>query len=193
MSGLDSLVIDINPNDMGKSNNFGSGIELLMNDKKKNNSNSIDIDLGNLSNLENELNTLTDDISTNTGSLNSKPVENINKMDSFNVKFDNNIKNVDSNLGEKTSNAFNKNKTWDGYGKYSEVPVTLSEEATMTNEELLKEKLHEFFPELPHVSWKKIQSSCKRWKKRHECFLKDYFEMKQKQALVPTTKDERED
>ena len=69
MSGLDSLVIDINPNDMGKSNNFGSGIELLMNDKKKNNSMSVmseDLKLGELSELETELNNLTDNIKDKT-------------------------------------------------------------------------------------------------------------------------------
>ena len=46
-----------------KSSNFGYGIELLMNDKKKNSGNSkglsSDIDINDLNNLEDELNDLT--------------------------------------------------------------------------------------------------------------------------------------
>ena len=46
-----------------KSTNFGSGIELLMNEKKKEGSGrqSSDIDIEDLNNLEDELNDLVDD------------------------------------------------------------------------------------------------------------------------------------
>lgn len=43
----------------GSSVNFGPGIELLMNDKKRNASNNINIDLGDLDKLENDLNELS--------------------------------------------------------------------------------------------------------------------------------------
>lgn len=49
------------------SSNFGPGIELLMNDKKRSASNNINIDLGDLDKLENELN----ELSGNTGSSGS--------------------------------------------------------------------------------------------------------------------------
>ena len=46
-----------------RSSNFGTGIELLMNDKKRNSGNSgglsSDIDINDLNNLEDELNDLT--------------------------------------------------------------------------------------------------------------------------------------
>lgn len=147
MSGLDSLVIDINPNDMGKSTNFGSGIELLMNDKKKNNSMSVmseDLKLGELSELETELNNLTDNIKDKTIENSfEKKIENTNKKnfmnnisESFNVKFED--KNTEPNIASKTADALNESKTWDGYGKVNKVPI--ENEQIFTKEELLKEK-----------------------------------------------------
>lgn len=47
------------PNSRNSTSNFGPGIELLMNDKKRSASNNINIDLGDLDKLENELNELS--------------------------------------------------------------------------------------------------------------------------------------
>ena len=61
-------ISELNLNDdfgRGKKTNFGSGIELLMNDKVKENSKTMgnsDFDLEDLNNLENELNGLVDDM-----------------------------------------------------------------------------------------------------------------------------------
>lgn len=55
----------------GSSNNFGPGIELLMNDKKRNASSNINIDLGDLDRLENELNELSGNGSSGFGSSGS--------------------------------------------------------------------------------------------------------------------------
>ena len=58
---LESTVIDLggNSGSSGSSSvNFGPGIELLMNDKRTG-SNNINIDLGELDNLEKELNEMT--------------------------------------------------------------------------------------------------------------------------------------
>ena len=44
-----------------KTSNFGGGIELLMNDKKKDNTFASDINIEDLNNLENELNDLVND------------------------------------------------------------------------------------------------------------------------------------
>ena len=67
MANLESMVIDLNPDDKSVINiadkpsvNFGGGIELLMNDKKK--GGSTEIGIGELSELENDLNNLSDDI-----------------------------------------------------------------------------------------------------------------------------------
>jgi hypothetical protein len=54
---LDNIVSDLPSSSSGPSVNFGSGIELLMNDKKKSGSNKVD--LGELDNLEAELNNLS--------------------------------------------------------------------------------------------------------------------------------------
>ena len=113
MSGLESLVIDINPSDsksvlnLEKSNDlpsmsFGGGIELLMNDKKKSTTATAsgDIGIGELSELENELNNLADDVKDKSLEKN-KPDIVSNIAESFNVKFDDVKVNKESNLGKK--------------------------------------------------------------------------------------------
>ena len=154
MSGLESLVIDINPSDtksvlnLEKSNelpsmSFGGGIELLMNDKKKGTgaTASGDIGIGELSTLENELNNLADDVNDKTfvNSLEkNKPDTVSNIAESFNVKFDDLKINKESNLGKKTADAYQDSKTWDGFGKFSSVPV--QSEPQLTKDELIREK-----------------------------------------------------
>ena len=66
MTNLESMVIDLNPDDKSVINigdkpsvNFGGGIELLMNDKKK--GGSTELGIGELSELENDLNNLSSD------------------------------------------------------------------------------------------------------------------------------------
>ena len=132
---LESIDLDISPPEV----NFGGGIELLMNDKKKGGT-SNSIDLGELSNLENELNKLTEDpktFSKETEIFNNEK-KSFPSMDFNNIK----KKEEDINLGEKTANAFQNNKTWDGFGKYKEIPIPSNPENNMTNEEILKEKFN---------------------------------------------------
>lgn len=118
--------------------NFGSGIELLMNDKKKSTSNGA-LDLGDLDNLENELNELSgnidathnnyggesggfantiNDIGSNLFGLNTNADTNIEiENDDLNADF------TDSNLGNATSESMGTTKTWDGFIKANEVPM----------------------------------------------------------------------
>lgn len=162
MSDLEPVVIelsgdtksDLNLNSeptLGKqpSVNFGGGIELLMNEKKRSGP-SQDQGLGELSELENELNDLTLDINEknveNTrSSLFSKAINDVNdKKDEVKVTLEDSAKSVNlgpdtSSLGEQTSSNLNVNKTWDGYGKVNPIPV-VSDEAPMTKEELVREK-----------------------------------------------------
>ena len=154
MSGLESLVIDINPsdsksvlnlekNDEIPSMSFGGGIELLMNDKKKgtNASGSADIGIGELSELENELNNLADDVKEKsfekTFEKNKPDILN-NVAESLNVKFNDVNVSKESNLGKKTADAYQDSKTWDGYGKFSSIPVQT--EPQLTKDELIREK-----------------------------------------------------
>lgn len=127
----------------GRSINFGGGLELLMNDRiKENKSSSNDINMEDLSRLESELNDLSD--SNETGSY--KP-----KSDFFNapsVSFSEppsmKLNGGTSNLGQSTSQTENDTKTWDGYGKFNNIPMNPDStgpiEPKLTKEEMLREK-----------------------------------------------------
>ena len=124
-----------------KSTNFGGGLELLMNDKvKESRKPTSDIELDDLNNLENELNDLVDDIPSSS----FKP-----KSDMFggpSVSFSEPAIKLgsDSGLGASTSQTENDNKTWDGYGKFNNIPLNpdkvLPSEPKLTKEEMLREK-----------------------------------------------------
>lgn len=167
MTDLEPVVIELNSGDnksdinlntkseptLGKqpSVNFGGGIELLMNEKKRGGSTN-DIGLGELSELENELNDLSVDIDKKTSEISRSSLFNSAINSLSDTKDDNNITietttsqkainlgNDSSNLGEQTAGSINVNKTWDGYGKVNPIPV-VSDEAPMTREELVREK-----------------------------------------------------
>jgi hypothetical protein len=136
--------LDLNNSDFGfenKSSNFGGGLELLMNDKVKDANRPVsDIDLDDLNNLENELNDLVDDIPSTT----YKPKSDLfnNPTSSFeekqpSVRFSDDI-------GQSTSQMDSDNKTWDGFGKFNNIPLNpdkaFSNEPKMSKEELLREK-----------------------------------------------------
>lgn len=125
--------------------NYGGGLELLMNDKKSK-TQSIDIGLGELSELENELNELTDigskNVEQSRSGLFESAINSISLNDNdkpHNVSFDNSKNDNDINLGSATVELASDNKTWDGYGKYNNIPVPQSE-PQLSKEDLLREK-----------------------------------------------------
>ena len=152
------------------SANFGSGIELLMNEKKfsgqgnsggsgihrvKSNDN---IGIDDITNLENELNNLSDTIKIddlpqqNTQDSNSNSNSNSKKSIFSNLfNIDNDTKDTkdtkqspaveEIDLGKKTAE-YGETKTWDGYGKFNNVPITQQtyEKPKLTKEEELREK-----------------------------------------------------
>jgi hypothetical protein len=136
-----------------KSSNFGTGIELLMNDKKKLNGNSglsSDFDINDLNNLEDELNELT----IPDGRKNIKEARSDIFYSGIKLKEDDthSIPDLDSpppeviNLGQSTKEQSNdEKKTWDGYGKFNNIPINpdfnkIKVEPQMSREEQLKEK-----------------------------------------------------
>jgi hypothetical protein len=141
-----------------KSSNFGIGIELLMNDKKRNSSGSSkissDIDVNDLNNLEDELNELTmpkksiksarSNMFSTSFKLNEDQVEDIN-MDEDDDNNDG-MFSEPLNLGASTKQqSSDEKKTWDGYGKFNDIPInpdiTKSQaEPKLSKEEALKEK-----------------------------------------------------
>ena len=155
---MDNDIIDISmnfdnlPQDNNWNNsrtNFGGGIELLMNDKKSDaRGPTSDIDIEDLNNLENELN----DLASNT-----TPMNNNFESGLFGVKtsFDDNHSvrfseepsiHIDDrpNLGQSTANTAAEPKTWDGYGKFNNVPINpdqrMSSEPKLSKDEMLREK-----------------------------------------------------
>ena len=140
-------MIDISLGGGAKSSNFGGGLELLMNEKVKDgpaiNAGNSDIDIGDLEDLEQDMNNLTDDIN----SISYEP-----KSDLFSandeprgVSFDNDV-NKSPSMGESTANIEGDQTTWDGFSKFNDIPVNpeadikVSSQPKMTAEELLREK-----------------------------------------------------
>jgi hypothetical protein len=110
--------------------NFGPGIELLMNDKKKSASFSTKLDLGELNNLEDELNELSGETKKLTGfstdgifnsaanlfGLGPSPTSG-NTADPISIEI------ADSNVGAATRESAGNTKTWDGFSKFNEIPL----------------------------------------------------------------------
>jgi len=136
---------DTTPTPAGPSVNFGPGIELLMNDKKRNASNNIHIDLGDLDKLENELNELsgssTKHVNLSGGASGSgsggssffgdKTFTGLaSSMFGFgngpttapSAKSVEEMEKTDSRLGHSTVESMGTTKTWDGFMKMGEVP-----------------------------------------------------------------------
>jgi len=144
-----------------KSSNFGSGIELLMNDKvKDNNKPKSDIDLDDLNNLENELNDLAgnDDSQYSSGfGLKSDLFGSSNDKPS--VRFS-----EPNTTGQNTAGTASDSKTWDGYGKFNNIPInpdkSVPSQPQMTKEEMLREKF-KFLRKLEALEKKGVELSKK--------------------------------
>jgi hypothetical protein len=126
--------------DMNGPSGSGSylGMDLLMNDKKRSSTNdNIKVDLGDLNDLETELNNLSDGASreqssampTDSKSLSGmasslfglggfnkteEPEPNRSNNDNYDIN--------DANLGQATRESVGTTKTWDGFSKMNEVP-----------------------------------------------------------------------
>ena len=142
--------LDFDDNNFGgnrgssKSTNFGGGLELLMNDRVKDSRKpTSDIDLDDLNNLENELNDLADIAPVSC----SRPQSDFFSNPSVSFNDDRGIKLNDENpLGQSTSQTEPDTKTWDGYGKFNNIPMnpdrTGPVEPKLSREEMLKEKFN---------------------------------------------------
>jgi hypothetical protein len=146
---MDITELELNDSNFGESrtSNFGGGLELLMNDRiKETRRPTSDIDLEDLNKLENELNDLVDDFPSTSSfapksDLFDKPSVSFDDTPSFKL---NGFNNNSDNLGKATFNTENDNKTWDGYGKFNNIPMNPDKqvplEPKMSKEEMLREK-----------------------------------------------------
>lgn len=123
---------------------FGTGIELLMNDKKKSSSSNINIDLGELDRIEDELNELTDKSSGSSSSETKTLSGFASNLFGFGNTKSNSSSNErsDSNLGSATAESIGgKSSTWDGYSKVHDIPMDKSGgSARMTDREKRRKK-----------------------------------------------------
>ena len=148
-------------NNNSSSSNFGPGIELLMNDRKRSTSNNVNIDLGELDNLENELNNLSG-VSSNTKTINNVGSGGgiagfASNLFGFNLgggdssassgssgsSASSSYEKNDSKLGEATKESEGKTKTWDGFAKFNDIPTdkpSHSGSANMTEREKRRKK-----------------------------------------------------
>lgn len=166
--------IHIQLDDSGELNskpsvNFGPGVEMLMNEKKRNNSSgnlSSEFHTSDLDTLENELKSLSDGLSrketetnalfnnvSTTKSIDNEPIQlNIEGMNdvkknesgdtSIHLKFEDNDT---IHLGKESSKEDKTNtSTWDGFKKFNNIPIDPEQSEPMqpklTKEELLKKK-----------------------------------------------------
>ena len=125
-----SLNLDEPPIGGYQSSSFGPGIELLMNDKQRNANNKVNIDLGELDNMEKELNELSKSVDNgnnkNTSSSNGTKTVGLGSLANM-FGFGGNEKKIEetnntSNLGQATKETIGTTKTWDGFSKFNEIP-----------------------------------------------------------------------
>ena len=146
--GLNDLEpISINfDNSSSKAVNFGPGIELLMNDRVKTGSNNVKFEVGDLDNLEQELNNLSgvgsgpsNSHTSSTSSGNESKTLSGFASDLFGfggsasqpsfeggktIHLENEF--TDSKLGQSTAESMGNTKTWDGFSKVNEIPTDRS-------------------------------------------------------------------
>jgi hypothetical protein len=139
------------------ASSFGGGLEFLMNDKKissnTSSSNNINIDLGELDNLEKELNDLSSGTTKTINTGGSGSTKSIGGFSGFGNFFGFGggksepaaaaappAVDTDSNLGHATSDSMGNTKTWDGYSKVNEVPLPSTKNPSMTDRERRRKK-----------------------------------------------------
>ena len=142
--------------------NFGGGLELLMNDKKRNEGGKgiSEIGLDDITELENDLNELSNEpvnikVKSKSDIFNSGFKLKIDRSEDEEDDYGNEKISIGgaqalassggSKIGIATSkSSYNEDKTWDGFGKFNNIPINpdreLSDKPKLSPEELLREK-----------------------------------------------------
>jgi hypothetical protein len=157
LSGLDAPFRSSEP--ASSSSSLGPGIDLLMNNKHRSGSNSVNVDLRELDDLERELNSLSGLGTGGGSSLPEAPKPATAPASSLGGGFSNlfggwgkpaavqqtPLEPTDSNLGQATKDSSGTTggttKTWDGFGKFADIPTTGAGKQ-MTDRERKRKKKH---------------------------------------------------
>jgi len=162
--GLSDLEpVSFNFNESKPTVNFGSGIELLMNDKKRS-SNSLNLDLGELDTLESELNEISGaNNAKSSGGESTKTLSGFASnlfglggfsSDDSSKKVSIDLDPTDSNLGSATRESVGNTKTWDGYSKMNEIPIAPSVSSSKMSERDRRRKMRLMIKKLEEWSAK---------------------------------------
>lgn len=197
LKDVEPISLHLNDNEYKPSVNFGPGIELLMNEKKKNSYSNTNVDMGDLDKLEQDLNDLSQggggDGGGGGGGENSfsKSLNFGNWFGGGNnasASSDSGIRlNVeemgDSNLGEATAQSVSGfTRTADGFGKLNtEIPLEHSSSARMTDREkrrkkrMMIKKLEEWYEKgiIKHSSHFNLESNYEEIEDEYEGALED--------------------
>jgi hypothetical protein len=182
LSDLDTMALDLNDvqfSNENSSSSFGPGIELLMNDKKRSSSHSVNVDLGELDNMENELNNLSSSVSGNKSSGGiSGFASNL-----FNFGNSSNNDKGDSKLGQATKETTGNTKTWDGFSKINDIPANepANSSANLTDREkrrkkkLMIKKLEEWYEkgQIKNITHFNNESDFQEVEDEYETFLEE--------------------
>ena len=136
LGDLEPVTLNLNDGPPKEPSFGGGGIELLMNDKKRSSSSSVNIDLGDIDKLESELNDLAKVGSSkpSSGSTFENTTKSISGFASNLFGFSQESKPpaaassssgyepTDSKLGQSTSSSVGNTKTWDGFTKVNDIP-----------------------------------------------------------------------
>jgi hypothetical protein len=150
LDDLEPISLDVGGSNNGfNSSKFGSGIELLMNDKKITTNSNSNLNLGELDNLENELNELSgqnkhvEPSGGNTKTLTGMAAN----LFGFGKKEEPapaSIKVMEddsgANLGQATRSSMGTAKTWDGFSKMNEIPLNAEKATTLSEREVRRKK-----------------------------------------------------
>ena len=157
LGDLDPIRLDLNNNSSTDNFDFDSGVEFLMNDKRKKSSTN-NVEFSNINDLEKELNDLS-----NPHTPSNKTVSGFGNWFNFSAKDKETekSKNPDiffetsaaSNIGIATKESISGNtKTWDGFTKINEVPQRMEHVSAPTTERdrrkkkrIMIKKLEEWF------------------------------------------------
>jgi hypothetical protein len=191
LDDLDPINIDFGePKSNSKSMNFGSGIELLMNDKVKSSTSSTVIDMNDLDDIETELNDMSSGLDGAAPAKDSKTVNSgFSNFFGFGAqKNQENIKIVteentsNSNVGSATVDSMGNTKTWDGFTKMNDVPSNktyvssnLSEREKRRKKRAMLSSLNDWYEKgiIKNISHFTMESSYEEIEDEYEGALED--------------------